>query len=143
MREKMNTSRWLVAILLILNTGLVALIYWQHVIQPQNADIPNLIGTWKGPNFTVSEEKGYREWGEKIVRITEQNDRRFRGTFTYPDGTKNFFGVIYPDNISITWVSTNSRGFNHGRILSKNTLSSCYVEAWEKATAGCAVLERQ
>jgi hypothetical protein len=56
---------------------------------------------------------------------------------------KNFFGVIYPDNISFTWVSTNSRGFNHGRILGENTIGACYVEAWEQATAGCATLKRE
>lgn len=139
----MNTSRWLIALLLILNTGLVALIYWQQVIATADNTVPNLVGVWKGPNQTVSEQKGYKEWPEKVVEITEQKDRRFRGTFTYPDGTKNFFGVIYPDNISITWVSTNSRGFNHGRILGENTLSACYVEAWEQATAGCATLVRE
>jgi len=29
--------------------------------------------------------------------ITGQHDRRFRGTFTHGDGSKHFFGVIYPD----------------------------------------------
>ena len=106
-------------------------------------EIPNLIGTWSGENVTVSDLKGYKAWDNKVIHITEQTDRRFRGTFTYPDGTKNFFGVIYPDNISFTWVASNSHGFNHGRILGKDKIGACYVESWEQATAGCATLERQ
>ena len=49
--------------------------------------------------------------GEKTVEITEHQDRRFRGHFTYPAGTENFFGVIYPDNISFTWVASDSKGY--------------------------------
>lgn len=106
-------------------------------------DIPNLVGTWVGENRTVSDKKGYKIWGEKTVQITEQQDRRFRGTFTYPDGTKNFFGVIYPDNISFTWVASNSKGYNHGRILGPDRIGACYVESGEDATAGCADLVRK
>ena len=104
--------------------------------------IPNLIGTWEGVNKTLSELRGYKTW-EKKVEITEQKDRRFKGTFSYTDGTKNFFGVIHPDNLTITWVASNSRGYNLGKLLSKNRLSACYVESGIDATAGCADLERK
>ena len=137
----MKTLKWLVGIVLLINVGLVGVMVKHHFFKCD--EIPNMIGTWKGKNVTVSDLKGYKEWGEKVVHITEQQDRRFRGTFTYPDGTKNFFGVIYPDNISFTWVASNSHGFNHGRILGKNQIGACYVESWEQATAGCATLERQ
>ena len=138
----MKTLKWLVAILVVLNLGIGGVMFKHHVLDCHD-EIPNLVGTWKGTNLTVSELKGYKEWGEKVVHITEQKDRRFRGTFTYPDGTKNFFGVIYPDNKSFTWVASNSHGFNHGRILGKNQIGACYVESWEQATAGCATLDRQ
>jgi hypothetical protein len=138
----MKTSQWLIGLMLVVNVALVAFIYWTNMQNNPN-DIPNMIGTWKGSNVTVSDEKGYKEWNEKVVAITEQKDRRFRGTFTYPGGTKNFFGVIYPDNKSFTWVATNAKGYNHGRILGDKTISACYVEAWELATAGCATLTRQ
>lgn len=105
--------------------------------------IPNLVGTWKGENRTVSPEKGYNVWGEKTVVIADQQDRRFRGYFTYPAGTKHFIGVIYPDNISFTWVASDSKGYNHGRILSSDQISACYVESGADATAGCAVMVRQ
>jgi hypothetical protein len=106
-------------------------------------DVPNLVGTWVGENRTVSDKKGYKIWGEKTVEITEQQDRRFRGHFTYPVGTKKFFGVIYPDNISFTWVSSASKGYNHGRILGPDRIAACYVESGEDATAGCAELTRR
>ena len=103
--------------------------------------IPNLIGAWSGENNTFSELKGMRTW-EKNVKITEQNDRRFKGHFTYSDGTKKFYGIIHPDNITITWVASNSRGYNIGKILDKNKISACYVESGIDATVGCAVLSR-
>ena len=104
--------------------------------------IPNLIGTWSGPNNTISETKGYKTH-KKTIEITEQKGRRFRGQFNYAGDIKNFFGVIYPDNISFTWVSTNSNGYNFGRILGKDHISACFIEAGAKATAGCAELKRQ
>ncbi len=108
----------------------------------ETVSIPDMIGTWTGPNDTVSELKGYRHWGEKTIHITEQKDRRFRGTFTYADGTKNFFGVVFPDNRSFVWVAPNSHGYNFGRILGPGHISACYLESWEQATAGCAELRR-
>jgi hypothetical protein len=104
--------------------------------------VPQLVGTWIGKNFTVSDKKGFVDWGTKTVQITEQKDRRFRGQFSYPAGTKHFFGVIYPDNVSFTWVATDSKGYNHGRILTTDTIAACYVESGEEATAGCAELTR-
>ncbi len=104
--------------------------------------IPNMVGTWVGENKTISEQRGLRTW-EKKVEIIEQDGRRFKGTFSYTDGTKNFFGVIHPDNKTITWVASNSRGYNLGKILSKNRLSACYVESGIDATAGCADLTRK
>ena len=105
--------------------------------------IPVLVGTWVGENRTVSDKKGYRVWGKKKLQITEQRDRRFRGHFSYPEGTKRFFGVIYPDNISFTWVASDSKGYNQGRILGVDRISACYFESGEDATAGCAELLRQ
>ena len=105
-------------------------------------DIPNIVGTWIGENKTISEQRGFRTW-EKKVEIIEQKGRRFKGTFSYTDGTKNFFGVIHPDNLTITWVASNSRGYNIGKLLTKNRLSACYVESGIDATAGCADLTRK
>ena len=104
--------------------------------------IPNLIGEWNGKNNTYSELKGLKTW-EKTINITQQNDRRFRGNFTYSDGTKNFYGIIHPDNITITWVASNSRGYNLGKILEKNKISACYVESGIDATVGCSELTRK
>jgi hypothetical protein len=137
-----SLSQILLWILVIVNSiGLMCIYYVNN--KPLDSAIPNLLGTWSGKNVTVSDSKGYKEWDNKTIQITEQKDRRFRGTFTYADGTKNFFGVIYPDNISFTWVSTPSKGFVQGRILSDNTIGACYVEAYKQATAGCATLERE
>ncbi len=145
----MGTQRHgLIWLFTLANTGLLIYLFFSYQPGASSVDqqaietIPNLVGTWTGSNQTVSDLKGYKYWGEKTVYITEQEDRRFRGHFTYPDGTKNFFGVIYPDNRSFTWVASNSRGYNHGRILDGDKIGACYVEAWEQATAGCAELQR-
>ena len=103
--------------------------------------IPNLLGTWSGKNNTVSEKKGYKT-RDKTIQITEQKDRRFKGYFTYSGGRVDFFGVIYPDNKSFTWVSPGSRGYNHGRILSKEKIAACFVESGIDATAGCTTLTK-
>ena len=111
-------------------------------ISGKTDSIPNLIGNWSGENNTFSELKGMKTW-EKKVKITEQNDRRFKGNFTYSDGTKNFYGIIHPDNVTVTWVSSNSRGYNIAKILNKNTISACYVESGIDATVGCSELKRK
>ena len=105
-------------------------------------EIPDLVGTWAGENRTISDKKGLKSW-PKTVHITEQTDRRFRGYFDYSAGRKTFFGVIYPDNVAFTWVATDSKGYNHGRILGRDTIAACYVEPGEEATAGCSELVRQ
>ena len=109
--------------------------------QATAADVPSLVGTWSGQNHTISDKKGLLT-RDRTVHITEQTDRRFRGHFVYSEGRKDFFGVIYPDNASFTWVASDSKGYNHGRILGPDRISACYVESWEQATAGCADLAR-
>ena len=116
--------------------------FFSNSMSIASENIPNLVGTWVGINKTVSEERGYRSW-EKKVEILEQDERRFKGKFSYTDGTKNFFGVIHPDNKTITWVATNSRGYNMGKLLDQNKISACYVESGIDATAGCAELTRK
>lgn len=112
---------------------------------PQTTDpddhIPDLIGTWRGENRTISDLKGLRSW-TKTVHITDQTDRRFRGYFTYSAGTKHFFGIIFPDNQTVRWVASDSRGSNQARLLSADRLAACYIESGIDATAGCATLDR-
>lgn len=104
--------------------------------------VPNLIGTWSGENQTYSDKKGYLSWN-KTIQISEQKGRVFKGQFSYADGTKHFFGIIYPDNTSFTWVAVDSKGYNQGRIHSKNSISACYTESGADATVGCAELTKQ
>lgn len=101
--------------------------------------IPSLVGTWSGENMTISDKKGLKSW-KKTIHITEQTDRRFRGYFEYSAGRKDFFGVVYPDNQTFTWVASDSKGYNHGKILAPDRIAACYVEPGEEATAGCAEL---
>jgi hypothetical protein len=121
---------------------IITMLLFSNSLSMASENIPNLIGTWVGINKTISEDRGYRTW-EKKVEILEQDERRFKGKFSYTDGTKNFFGVIHPDNITITWVASNSRGYNMGKLLDKNKISACYVESGIDATAGCAELTRK
>ena len=83
-----------------------------------------------------------KSW-QKKVDILEQTDRRFKGSFTYSDGTKNFYGIIHPDNTTITWVASNSRGYNLGKVIGNNRISACYVESGIDSTVGCADLVRK
>ena len=121
---------------------MLTMFLFSNSLSMASENIPNLVGTWVGINKTVSQDRGYRSW-EKKVEILEQDERRFKGKFSYTDGTKNFFGVIHPDNKTITWVATNSRGYNMGKLLDQNKISACYVESGIDATAGCAELTRK
>ena len=121
---------------------ILTMFFFSTSLSLASENIPNLVGTWIGINKTISEDRGYRTW-EKKVEILEQDERRFKGKFSYTDGTKKFFGVIHPDNKTITWVATNSRGYNMGKLLDKNKISACYVESGIDATAGCAELTRK
>tara|TARA_A100001035_G_scaffold156665_1_gene123688 strand:+ start:268 stop:654 length:387 start_codon:yes stop_codon:yes gene_type:complete len=125
----------------LIHTILIVFVFFISICSASE-NIPNLVGTWVGINKTISEDRGYRSW-EKKVEILEQDERRFKGKFSYTDGTKNFFGVIHPDNKTITWVATNSRGYNMGKLLDQNRISACYVESGIDATAGCAELTRK
>ncbi len=105
-------------------------------------EIPNLKGTWKGMNYTLSDLKGYRQW-EKVIHITEQKDRRFSGHFKYSEGRRDFFGIVFNDNRTLLWVSTKSNGLSPGRLLDEDTLDVCYVESGAEATVGCTLFSRQ
>lgn len=139
-QQGLALAQTLLWVLVLINTAGLACYFYTNYQKQHH--IPNLVGTWSGENLTVSDQKGYKN-RPKTITITEQQDRRFRGTFIYADGTKHFFGVVYPDNNSFTWVSTPSHGFVHGRILDQDKIGTCYVETWENATAGCATLIRE
>ncbi|RUO98178.1 MAG: hypothetical protein EKK30_13665 [Hyphomicrobium sp.] len=104
-------------------------------------DGPSLIGTWTGKTNTIGDVHGLRT-RDRTVHITEQTDRRFRGYFVYEDGRKDFFGIVFPDNVSFGWVSPASKGQVQGRILSADHIAACYLESGEQATAGCSDLMR-
>ena len=104
-------------------------------------NIPNLIGTWDGNADTIGDIYGLRS-RRRTIHIFEQTDRRFRGYFVYDDGRRDFFGVVYPDNKTFTWVNPKSKGYNHGTILAPDHIGACYVEAGDQATAGCSDLKR-
>ena len=123
-------------------TYLFAAIFFSTSVFSNDHQIPNLVGTWVGVNNTLSEQRGYRSW-EKKVEILSKKIEGSKEPFSYTDGTKNFFGVIHPDNETITWVASNSRGYNIGKLLDKNNISACYIEAGIDATAGCADLKRK
>ena len=102
----------------------------------------NLVGDWEGVNKSYSLEKGSRSWKKKIT-IFEQNERIFKGNFKYADGETNFIGVIRSNNKSFYWVSAESKGYINGEILNKRTIEVCYVEAYQNAAVGCAILKRE
>jgi hypothetical protein len=126
---------------LVLSSLAFGLITSSAMAVPDAAAVPNLLGTWSGNVDTISDAKGLKT-RDRTIHITEQTDRRFRGYFTYEAGRKDFFGVIYPDNTSFSWVSTTSKGYNHGRIFGPSHISACYVESGDEATAGCADLKK-
>lgn len=104
-------------------------------------EIPNMVGTWSGKTDSVGDAFGLRT-RDRVVHVTEQTDRRFRGYFDYEGGHKDIFGIVFPDNVSFAWTSTASKGSVQGRILAPDHIAACYIEAGPEATAGCSDLKR-
>lgn len=126
---------------IIIGTALISMLVFGINVGHAEETIPQLLGKWQGENKTYSDAKGYQSW-TKTIEITEQRERIFKGSFTYFGGTKEFFGVIYPDN-SLTWVSKPAKGYVQGKVQSANQMTACYVETGENATVGCVELHRQ
>jgi len=104
-------------------------------------DIPVLKGTWSGKTDSIGDIHGLRT-RDRTIHITEQTDRRFRGYFEYEAGRKDFFGIIFPDNVTFGWVSTTSKGTTQGKILAADHISACYIESGPEAAAACSDLKR-
>ena len=96
---------------------------------------------WNKLNKSYSKDKGYRTW-EKKITIFEQKERIFKGSFKYTGGEKNFLGTIRQNNKDFYWVSPESKGYIHGKILNNNTIEVCYTEAGKEAAVGCSILKR-
>ncbi len=120
---------------------LLSALFVAPVVAADSAAAPNFIGTWSGETSSIGDIHGVRT-RDRTVHITEQTGRLFRGYFVYEAGRRDFFGVIYPDNLSFTWVSSANKGYSHGRILAADHIASCYVESGAEATAGCSDLKR-
>ncbi len=131
----------------VLVAALVSLAAFAGSLTTAQADdkIPSIKGSWTGENLKLNERKGYTSV-KKTIHITEQKDRRFHGYFDYVSGgvktRKNFFGIIYPDNETLSWVAADSKGYVHGRIHSEDRVSVCYIETGPAATVGCADMKR-
>lgn len=108
------------------------------------ADVPSLVGTWKGPSDGVGTEDGFRT-GDVTIVVSEQKGRSFRAKILYPsdDGKEageDILGTIAPDGRNVYFVG--DEGF-HLSTLSGTTLDVCYLEAAEDAFAGCSSLQKQ
>lgn len=121
--------------------GLLAALSLQGAATARAADIPSMVGTWSGKTDSIGDAFGLRT-RDRTVHITEQTDSRFRGYFDYEGGHKDFFGIVFPDNVSFAWTSTASKGSVQGRILAPDHIAACYIEGGPDATAGCSDLTR-
>ena len=75
----------------------------------------------------------------KKVEILEQKIEDLKEPFHIPMARKIFL-VLYSNNKTITWVASNSRGYNMGKLLDKNRMGLVMLNL-NRYTAGCADLE--
>ena len=123
--------------ILIIYTYLLIVTLISSDVLSNDKDIPNLVGTWVGVNNTLSEQRGYRSWEKKVEIINRKiEDSR---ELSHTPMAQKLFGVIHPDTQTITWVASNSRGYNIGKLLDKNNISACYVEAGIDAGWMCLI----
>jgi hypothetical protein len=104
------------------------------------ADVPQVVGTWKGPYEGASVEHGFLA-GDYTLVVTEQKGRAFRGEITYTeDGTSSseaVAGAIDGDRI----VFAGDDGVNVAR-YTDGVIHHCWA-AGEQGMAVCADLIRQ
>ena len=80
----------------------------------------------------------------EVTKITEQNNRLFKGYVIHKGGKEAFVGVIRSDYINFYWAdSGNDDGKVIGTILKKNKIETCYLDSGRDAVVGCSILLRK
>ncbi|MFM9857703.1 hypothetical protein RUR49_04355 [Pseudoxanthobacter sp. M-2] len=104
------------------------------------ADVPQIVGSWKGPYEGASVEHGFLS-GDYTLVVTEQKGRAFRGEITYTEDGKasseQVAGAIDGDRI----VFAGDDGLNVAR-YADGVIHHCWA-AGEQGMAVCADLSRQ
>ena len=98
------------------------------------AEIPDLVGTWEGPDIGYDALEGYYGDGEDNIvtlTITEQRDRLFNGTIAYLDRNEtevveDLAGVIGFDNRTF-YLAEFISGYDMGTIVSEDEIELVYL----------------
>jgi hypothetical protein len=112
-------------------------------------EIPNLVGTWEGPDIGYDALEGYYGDGmENIVTltITEQRGRLFSGTITYLDRNETevvegLAGVIGFDDKTF-YLAEFISGYDMGTIVSEDEIELVYIHDGEMGGAAIDTLRR-
>jgi hypothetical protein len=110
------------------------------------AGMPNLIGNWTGTYAGYIEETGYQVfYGVVTMKVTEQNDRLFKGQTTFlVNGTvitTNFAGVLSRDGKSFETVEYPD-GFSDGVILSEDEIELIFRDNTNPSRIAIDTLKR-
>ncbi len=116
---------------------------------------PDLRGTWTGQADAVfigpsgqsrigeNSDKQPATFGSaefKLI-VEKQKDRRFSGTVTVQNWTKQIVGAVFKNGF-IRWAEPG--GFVEAELTARDTLQTCYIRASEfSQMVSCAKLERQ
>lgn len=104
------------------------------------ADVPQIVGSWKGAYEGASVEHGFLS-GDYTLVVTEQRGRAFRGEITYTEDGKasseQVAGAIDGDRI----VFAGDDGVNIAR-YADGVIHHCWASG-EQGMAVCADLSRQ
>lgn len=102
------------------------------------ADLPDLVGTWEGPDMGYDPLEGYYGEGENYtvtLTITEQRGRLFNGTISYLDindteVVEGLAGVIALDNTTF-YIAEFGSGYDVGTIISEDEVELLYLQDGE------------
>ena len=117
------------------------------------AEVPNLVGTWKGINSGVfigdNEHYKSKNQGANFVdpeteftwQIETQKGNDFVGKLSSKVASESFIGSISPNGKSA--IAADEDGIHHLTIVDANTLDLCYAHVTAKNRAStCFTLKR-
>lgn len=113
------------------------------------ADLPDLVGTWEGPDMGYDPLEGYYGEGENYtvtLTIAEQRGRLFNGTIAYLDVNdsevvEGLAGVIAPDNTTF-YIAEFIAGYDLGTIISEDEIELLYLRDGEMGGVSLDILRR-
>jgi hypothetical protein len=137
----MNVREFLLLAFLLVWVGLLP-------VSAESSEIPDLVGNWTGHSVGHYAREGYttEESFNYVFVITDQQGRAFNGTLyesgIHGDVAYGESGVISYDMKTLN-MADHDKGYNHGSLVSPDTMELIILVDGEDALAEVCVLKKE